>query len=212
MSRARRLSEIAKANQPVFDSTNGTQWWLADPTPKSDPQPIPPSADPEPKPAKAHQAAVALHETQPENSAEQSSAPTSVLLPPSELQESPNHFPPPEGQTPSDPFASPELQTPAAPFAPPELRASSNHFPAPELGAPSNHFPLPELQTQFDPFPPREAQASSDRFPLPEMQTPSNGAIPAESEPVSRDLASRLSILRGRFLALGRKNRGAEPE
>jgi len=43
----------------------------------------------------------------------------------------------------------------------------------------------------------------------------SNGTAPAESEPVepvSRDLASRLSSLKGKFLSLGRRNRSAEPE
>jgi hypothetical protein len=34
MSRARRLAEIAKANQPAF---SGTQWWLADPSTGPDP-------------------------------------------------------------------------------------------------------------------------------------------------------------------------------
>ena len=32
MSRARRLAEIQKANQPAF---SGTQWWLAEPAPKA---------------------------------------------------------------------------------------------------------------------------------------------------------------------------------
>lgn len=39
MSRARRLSEIAKSNEPAF---NGTYWWLADPS--TNPQPGQPSA------------------------------------------------------------------------------------------------------------------------------------------------------------------------
>jgi len=46
MSRARRLAEIAKANEPVF---SGPHWWLADPSAK--PEPAPPAALPEPVPA-----------------------------------------------------------------------------------------------------------------------------------------------------------------
>jgi len=38
MSRARRLAEIAKSNQPAF---NGTYWWLADPSGAHLPQPEP---------------------------------------------------------------------------------------------------------------------------------------------------------------------------
>jgi hypothetical protein len=152
MSRARRLSEIAKANQPVFSSTNGTQWWLADPSSKSDPQPALPMEEPEPQPVAARHAAVALQDSKTESPAVQSSTEAVVL------------------------------------FEPPELKTASIHFPPPELQTPSNHFPQAE------------------------PQGPSNGAIPTESEPAPRDLATRLGSLRDRFLSLGRRNRGAEAE
>jgi hypothetical protein len=62
MSRARRLSEIAKANEPVFDAT-GNQWWLADPSAQKD-QPTPPQLDssgfPEPEPVAVASSAIAL--------------------------------------------------------------------------------------------------------------------------------------------------------
>ncbi|MGB6690895.1 MAG: hypothetical protein WBE76_23930 [Terracidiphilus sp.] len=37
MWRARRLKQIAEANQPVFTSTSGTHWWLADAPGKQEP-------------------------------------------------------------------------------------------------------------------------------------------------------------------------------
>jgi hypothetical protein len=37
MWRARRLKQIAEANQPVFVSTTGTHWWLADAPSKHEP-------------------------------------------------------------------------------------------------------------------------------------------------------------------------------
>lgn len=64
MSRARRLSEIAKANQPVFDAT-GNQWWLADASAKKE-EPATPQPDssgipePEPEPVAVASSAVAL--------------------------------------------------------------------------------------------------------------------------------------------------------
>jgi hypothetical protein len=62
MSRARRLSEIAKANEPVFDST-GNQWWLADPSAKKEQQtssqPDSPAV-PEPEPVAVAASAVAM--------------------------------------------------------------------------------------------------------------------------------------------------------
>ncbi len=135
MSRARRLSEIAKANQPVFSSTNGSHWWLADPSPKGDPESAPPSKDPEPQPAPVGQIAVALQDSKSENPAVPLPAQATILL------------------------QQPE--------------------------------PVPH-------------QA--------EPQAPSNGAVSAQPEPASRDLASRLSSLKDRFLWLGRRNRTAEPE
>jgi hypothetical protein len=172
MSRARRLSEIAKANQPVFSSTNGTQWWLADPSPKNDPDPAPPSDVPEPQPATARQVAVALQESKPESSAVQASTPAAILSPQ------------PETQTASDLFSAPELQAASNPFPLPEPQTSAALFPAPGLQTPVNFQPEPELQK------------------------PSNGHFSAASEPVARDLASRLSSLKERFLSLGRKKRG----
>ena len=152
MSRARKLSEIAKANQTVFSSTNGTQWWLADPSAKNDPEPAPPSEHPEPQPAVARQAIVAVQEPEAESPIVQSSAPVPVLS------------------------------------------------------------QVPEVETPTDFFAPPETEAPSDYFAPPELQEPSNGASPAESEPVARDFASRLSSLKDRFLWLGRKNRTAEME
>jgi hypothetical protein len=43
MSRASRLAEIAKANQPAF---SGAHWWLADPSVHHDPGPAKASLDP----------------------------------------------------------------------------------------------------------------------------------------------------------------------
>ena len=43
MSRARRLSEIAKSNEPAF---SGNQWWLADPSAKSETPQSEPVAEP----------------------------------------------------------------------------------------------------------------------------------------------------------------------
>jgi len=43
MSRARRLLEIAKANEAI--SSGGNHWWLAEAPPKPDPVPAPPAAD-----------------------------------------------------------------------------------------------------------------------------------------------------------------------
>jgi hypothetical protein len=37
MWRARRLKQIADANQPAFGSTTGTEWWLADASSKNEP-------------------------------------------------------------------------------------------------------------------------------------------------------------------------------
>jgi hypothetical protein len=48
MWRARRLKEIAEANQPAFVSTSGTHWWLAEPQSKHEAQQSVPAA-----PAKA---------------------------------------------------------------------------------------------------------------------------------------------------------------
>jgi len=56
MSRARRLAEIAKANEPAF---SGTQWWLADPSAKSDPD-SPPAPPEPPKAAEPVPAGVAV--------------------------------------------------------------------------------------------------------------------------------------------------------
>jgi hypothetical protein len=54
MWRARRLKEIAEANQPAFVSTTGTHWWLADVPSKPEPQqsvsPAPAAAASESKP------------------------------------------------------------------------------------------------------------------------------------------------------------------
>jgi hypothetical protein len=61
MSRARRLSEIAKANQPVFESTNGSHWWLADPSAKSDPQPSAPVVPHEQEPVAVSPMGIAVH-------------------------------------------------------------------------------------------------------------------------------------------------------
>jgi hypothetical protein len=52
MWRARRLKQIADANQPAFASTTGTEWWLADASSKNEPsQSVPPA--PSAKPAAA---------------------------------------------------------------------------------------------------------------------------------------------------------------
>jgi hypothetical protein len=62
MSRARRLLEIAKANEPAFSSKDGAQWWLADSPVKVEPgAPAEPSAsaDPVPETAKAQPLAAA---------------------------------------------------------------------------------------------------------------------------------------------------------
>jgi hypothetical protein len=50
MWRARRLKQIAEANQPAFGSTTGSEWWLADASSKNNP---PQSVSPAPsaKPA-----------------------------------------------------------------------------------------------------------------------------------------------------------------
>ncbi len=60
MSRARRLAEIAKANQPAFSSESAMDWWLADAAPKPEPPPpdlaksVPPqAAAPPPEPPQA---------------------------------------------------------------------------------------------------------------------------------------------------------------
>lgn len=51
MSRAqKRLAEIAKANEPAF---SGPQWWLADPSVKSDPPPSAPVQQPASAPSHA---------------------------------------------------------------------------------------------------------------------------------------------------------------
>ena len=69
MSRARRLAEIAKANQPAFNSDNGTQWWLADPSAKKDPSQPDPMAPPEAeaKPAAEEPARVTVRTTAGQN-------------------------------------------------------------------------------------------------------------------------------------------------
>jgi hypothetical protein len=81
MSRARRLSEIAKANQPVFDST-GNQWWLADPSAKKEqqaiPQPDSPAApEPEPEPIAVAASVVASQNGNPQIFSANAAAPTS---------------------------------------------------------------------------------------------------------------------------------------
>lgn len=187
MSRARRLSEIAKANQPVFSSTNGTQWWLADPSSKPEPEPAPPPGTPEPQPAAVAHAVVALQDLQPESYVAQPANPTPVLSAQPEL-EAPSHL-----FQEAMPQAQPEL------FPPPELQTLSDRFPLEELEAPSNLFAAPE------------PVMTSDLFLPPEMLKPSNGAHSTASE-APRDLSSRLSALKDRFLSLGRKNRKIEPQ
>jgi len=82
MSRARRLSEIAKANQPVFDSS-GNQWWLADPSAKKE-QPAPQSnssAAPEQEPVAVAASAFALQDGSPQASGTSGAAPAPHRLP-----------------------------------------------------------------------------------------------------------------------------------
>jgi hypothetical protein len=80
MSRARRLSEIAKANEPVFDST-GNQWWLADPSAKKEQptvsQPESPAV-PEPEPVAVAASAVALQSGNSHISSSNGAAPAPV--------------------------------------------------------------------------------------------------------------------------------------
>jgi hypothetical protein len=82
MSRARRLSEIAKANEPVFDST-GNQWWLADASAKKEqqtiPQPDSPAVpEPEPVAVAASASGVALQNGNPHISSANGAAPAPV--------------------------------------------------------------------------------------------------------------------------------------
>ena len=79
MSRARRLSEIAKANQPVFDSS-GDQWWLADPSAKKEQQTAPQSLssgtpEPEPEPVAVASLAIASQNGNPHISSSNGPAP-----------------------------------------------------------------------------------------------------------------------------------------
>lgn len=67
MSRARRLAEIAKANEPAF---TGAHWWLADPSAKPDPVQQAPASEPSGKPAELVGVAVHAAETAPVRSAE----------------------------------------------------------------------------------------------------------------------------------------------
>lgn len=84
MSRARRISEIAKANQPVFDSS-GNQWWLADPSAKKEEQRAPQSdcsgtPEPEPEPVAVASLAVALQNCNPHISSSNGTAPASASV------------------------------------------------------------------------------------------------------------------------------------
>ncbi len=121
MSRSRRLSEIAKANQPVFGSANGTQWWLADPSSKGDPEPAPPSNDLEPQPAAIGQTAVAMQDSNAEIPVAPPSAPAPILL-----QQ-------PEPQTPSNGSVAAQpvgavASEPASPDLPSRLSSLKDRF------------------------------------------------------------------------------------
>ena len=194
MSRARRLSEIAKANQPVFSSTNGTQWWLADPSSKTEPDPAPPSKIPDPEPAAVAHAAVAVQDAQLEGVPAQSPIPAPVVSHSSGLQE------------PSNEFAEPELEETAILLNSPEIEETAILLESQELEEPSLLFRSLALETP------------SILSPSPELLKPTNGSMPLElepepePEPAPRDLATRLGSLKERFLSLGRKRRAGERE
>jgi hypothetical protein len=97
MSRARRLSEIAKANQPVFDST-GNQWWLADASAKKEQQTVPQPDSPEvpePEPVAVAASAVASQNGNPHISSAHGAVPAPVAAQPVRIQAAAEETPDP---------------------------------------------------------------------------------------------------------------------
>lgn len=192
MSRARRLAEIAKANQPAFTSESGDHWWLADPSVKPEPAPLPPHIE-EPAPVAAV-SAVALNGTAP--------APqTGVHIDSLYAAEA-------EAVAAYEFIASPATENGIG-SSRSGTEPTAAMAPAAEAGSPIDSLHAAEAPPvaayEFTSSPALKNEAESSR----------NGAEPAaaalpQPEPTeaSSGTASRLGALKEKFLWLGRRNRG----
>src|SRR5580658_103661 len=216
MSRARRLAEIAKANQPAFSSESAMDWWLADAAPKPAPPPpdlpksVPPQAvAPPPEPPQAFAPpAEPLQAVEPPQEPPQAFAPPAEPLQAVELPaEPPAAFEPPAEppQAVAPAWESPEL---IAPFADPHLDAALPSEPLPSFSLFGSRYEVKAVEEAADISPETAAEPEPEVFPAsPGVVTTSmflDGAFSgsagvasdAQSEETLQDLASRLGSLR----------------
>lgn len=191
MSRASRLAEIAKANQPAFSSESGNHWWLADASPKPEPESAAPAEVPVPVAASATL-----------------SEPTPAAVADSRANHAPHssaeHFAA-SLQVSSEP--SPTLQSSGdSVYADPLPVAAFSYSPTPALnGAAEPARNGIEIAIQLDA--PPSALPQRD-LPPPVLSRP----VPPQHEPAQSQAGpvSRFAALKERFIRLGRKNRGED--